>query len=337
VNIDLLIHVPLNVSGVKVHYVPRLPTKPLRWVTSNYEERLLIPRLVRKSQILHTNIAARADFALRAKKTLGKPVVHTAHGVPMPEIETEKNSALQAKVEEEKLRNLKDNGIPIISISNFCKKMLAERLGISSEVVYHGVDFRLFNPNVGKEGLSRKFIRENEKLVLSVTRMHPSKEPFTLIRAIPEVVKKFPSVNFVIIGSGPLLPQVINLSKKLGVFDKLTLIEHVPFSDLHEYYGASDVFVHTGVMEFFGLALLEAMACKKAVITPDAGATPEIAGDAGLRFRHGDSTDLAGKIVLLLSDDDLRQNRALKAFRRSREFTWKNAAAKYMELYKSLL
>lgn len=215
--------------------------------------------------------------------------------------------------------------------------MLRKRLGINSTVIYHGVDFRVFSPKISKKKCQKGCNSGDKKIVLSVTRMHPYKDPFTLIKAIPEVIKYSPNVKFIVIGSGPLLVKFINLSRQLRVFGNMLHIMHVPFGNLLKFYRSCDLFVHTSHLEMFGLTVMEAMACRKAVIVPDVGATPEIVGDAGLTFKHGNAEDLANKIILLLSNDDLRRKYALKALHRSREFTWEKAAAKYMQLYLSLL
>jgi glycosyltransferase involved in cell wall biosynthesis len=255
----------------------------------------------------------------------------------MPETEIQKSFASFYKAEAEMLVRFNDNAVPIVSISDFCKKMLMKRLGIDSKVIYHGVDFKTYNPYVSGESVKKRYNVENKKIVLSVMVMYPYKEPFTLIKAVPEVVKNFPNVKFLVIGSGPLLREVVSLSEQLRVFDNMIFIKHVPLSDLLGFYRSCDVFVHTGSTEYFGLVVLEAMACKKAVVVPDVGATPEIVGGAGLTFQHGDSEDLADKILLLLSNDDLCTNMASKTFQRSKEFTWEKAATKYMQLYLSLL
>jgi glycosyltransferase involved in cell wall biosynthesis len=338
IELDVVTSNPLKISGVNVHFIPRLRTRPLRWLASNYERRVVIPKLLRRADIIHTNGARNADYALQAKKTMGKSVVHTAHGVPMPEIEIEKSQASFYQAEAEMLVKFNDNAIPIVSISNFCKKMLMGRLGIDSKVIYHGVDFKIFNPYVSGEDVKKRYSLKNEKLILSIMRMHPIKEPFVLVKAIPIVIKDFQNVKFMVIGEGPLLSEAINLSKQLGILNSyLFFINHIPFRKIPRFYGACDIFVHTAAIEFFGLVVLEAMACRKAVIVPDAGATSEIVGSAGLTFKHGDPEDLADKILLLLSNDELRTNMASKAFQRSKEFTWKRAATEYMHLYNSLL
>lgn len=340
VDVDLITGTrePLRFQGVNVHFIPRFRIKPLRWLASKYEERMAVPRLLRKADIIHTNKARNADYALKAKKTMGKPMVHTVHGIPMPEIEIEKSGASFTQMDAEMLVKFNDNAVPIVSISDFGKKMLMKRFGIKSKVVYHGVDFKTYNPYVSGENVKKRYNLKNKKLVLSVMRMHPCKEPLTLIEAVPEVIKNLPGVKFIVIGHGPSLDEVMNLSKQLRVSDNVIFLNYyVPFRDVPFFYGSCDLFVHTSHLEMFGLVVLEAMACRKAVVIPDTGATLEIARDAGLTFQCGDSEDLADKILLLLSNNDLRTNMASKAFQRSKEFTWEKAATKYMQLYLSLL
>ena len=75
------------------------------------------------------------------------------------------------------------------------------------------------------------------------------------------------------------------------------------------YTNAFDVYVAPSLHEGFGLGLLEGMAASLPILTSTGGATPEVAGDAGLSFAPGDSDTLAEhmKTVYLMNDSERTQ------------------------------
>ena len=72
--------------------------------------------------------------------------------------------------------------------------------------------------------------------------------------------------------------------------------------DLPFIYNASDVFVYPSRFEGFGFPPLEAMACGIPVICSNAGALPEIAGDAALYIDPMDEDGIAEAMELMLDD-----------------------------------
>jgi glycosyltransferase involved in cell wall biosynthesis len=105
-------------------------------------------------------------------------------------------------------------------------------------------------------------------------------------------------------------------------------------SDMAKIYGSADiVIVPSRWAEAFGLVVIEAMACGAAVIASDAGALPEVVGDAGLIFRTGDVQDLASKLRTLLSDAALRKTLAQVGRRRVEEsYQLHTCVARHLDL-----
>jgi glycosyltransferase involved in cell wall biosynthesis len=84
----------------------------------------------------------------------------------------------------------------------------------------------------------------------------------------------------------------------------------VPFQhDVAPVYRSLDVVVHASTLpEPFGLSIVEAMACGRAVVASDAGGVREIVepGRTGLLHQPGDASDLASRLRELASDERLR-------------------------------
>ena len=89
--------------------------------------------------------------------------------------------------------------------------------------------------------------------------------------------------------------------------------------------------------EGFGLPALEAMARGCPVLASDAGALPEVLGDAGLLVPAGDADALAGALDRLLSDDALATSLGAAGHRRAAGFTWSACVAAHLVAYHAAL
>jgi glycosyltransferase involved in cell wall biosynthesis len=80
------------------------------------------------------------------------------------------------------------------------------------------------------------------------------------------------------------------------------------FLDLKYLYRCADLLLFPSFYEGFGLPVLEAFATGTIVVTSKKGAVPEVAGEAALLADPNDPTDFAEKIMLVLSNESLRQD-----------------------------
>ncbi len=142
-------------------------------------------------------------------------------------------------------------------------------------------------------------------VVGNVGRLHRDKDQATLLRGFRLALSKLPAnTKLVIIGKGPLEADLKRLAVELGVNESVVFTGNVP--NAKRYFKAFDVFVLTSDHEPFGMVLLEAMAAEVPLICSDCGGGAEIAGNAGLLFKLGDSIALAdalGKSVGIKKND----------------------------------
>ena len=89
--------------------------------------------------------------------------------------------------------------------------------------------------------------------------------------------------------------------------------------------------------EGFGLPALEAMARGCPVVASNAGALPEVVGDAGLLVPPGDPDALAGALGRLLEDDSLAASLGAAGHRRAATFTWSACTAAHLAAYHAAL
>lgn len=103
--------------------------------------------------------------------------------------------------------------------------------------------------------------------LIGMGRLDPQKNFPLLIRAFARVAGPHPDWRLVILGEGPLRPELTALAAGLGLQDRVHLVGRVadPFTHLRR----ADVFVMSSDYEGFPMSLLEAMSCGLAVVATD--------------------------------------------------------------------
>jgi glycosyltransferase involved in cell wall biosynthesis len=117
-------------------------------------------------------------------------------------------------------------------------------------------------------------------------------------------------------------PAIRGLVHAAGLQSLVRFTGFVPDTDLRHLYSAADTLVLPSFYEGFGLPALEAMACGTPVIASNAGALPEVVGDAGLLFDPRSADALTHALSRVLADVALRGDLAARGRARAAQFTW---------------
>jgi glycosyltransferase involved in cell wall biosynthesis len=130
--------------------------------------------------------------------------------------------------------------------------------------------------------------------------------------------------------------QTSALIQKFNLQGRVSFLGYMASADLPTLYSAADLFVFPSLYESFGSAPLEAMACGVPVVCSNAGALPEVCGDAALMIDPLDVTALADGMRRVLADPILAADLRQRGLRRAGEFSWERTAQKTIVVYNSL-
>lgn len=211
------------------------------------------------------------------------------------------------------------------------------------EVIPNGVDTRRFNPDVECGWVKERYGLEGCKTLIFVgalTTWHTYKGVDVLLQAVSRVGKVCERLKLLVVGGGNHLGRYRQLAEELGVEDSVVFAGQVEDEALPAFYAASDyaVLPSKDQSEGFGLALLEAMACGKAVIGSDVGGIPEVVDDwkDGVLVKPRDPEALANAIHVLYEDDSVRERmgRAGREFAETRD--WRGVAETVSSLYRGI-
>ncbi|MGC9516970.1 MAG: glycosyltransferase family 4 protein [Methanomicrobiales archaeon] len=217
----------------------------------------------------------------------------------------------------------------IIAVSNFTKDKLKkyvppEKLKVVPNIV------ELPTPHI------EKF---SNPTICCVSRLVKYKRVDDLIKALFIVKKEIPDISCVIIGTGPQENQLKNLVKQLKLEDNISFYGFVEsHQKVLETIKASDAFCLASTVEGFGIVIVEAMALGipflASKILPIIEAS---AGKGGLFFEPENYVELAGKIKLLITNDQLKERLSQEGIQYSKRYKGERIALELEKIYENLI
>jgi glycosyltransferase involved in cell wall biosynthesis len=231
----------------------------------------------------------------------------------------------------------------VITVSEFSKKQIVERLGIRAErvsVIYNGVgsEFRPMDHR-GASAAAEPALQLGGPYVLYVGNLKPHKNLGTLVRALARLrsSERFKHILWVV-GDDPRGRQIfLALCERLGLSGAVRHVPWVSEGVLPQLYAAADLLVLPSTSEGFGLPLLEAMSCGTPVVCSSAASLPEVGGDAVIYFDPYSVEEMAAAIKRVLDSPSLRAELRERGLKRAAKFTWEECARKHMDVYRRVL
>lgn len=204
-------------------------------------------------------------------------------------------------------------------------------------VICNGVDLATFR-DAEPADLSEFGIPTGAKVVLSVGRLDPQKDPLTLLAAFEQVAQRTENADLLLVGQGPMESEIRKwiAGSKFGARIHLAGWQN----NVPGVLKAADVFALASRFEGMPNAVLEAGAAGVPVVATAAEGVGEILenGQSGWLVGIGDVSHLGAAIGEALTDRELAATKALRLQSVVAEtFTWGYVVSEYDRLYRSLL
>ena len=267
-------------------------------------------------------------------RSLKMPVVTTFHTV------LRQPNADQRRVMKELIKH----STRLVVMSRPGLDLLQESYDVPSEkidLIPHGIpDMPFVDPNFYKD----KFDVEGKLVLLTFGLLSPNKGIETVLNALPEVLKQFPDLVYIILGATH--PNLLReqgetyrfslerLARKNKIEKNVIFYNRfVEAEELKEFIGAADLYVtpYLNEAQITSGTLAYAFGCGKAVIsTPYWHAQELLAEDRGRLVPFNDSGAIAREIIDLLTDETKRHAMRKNAYMYGRQMIWSNVAKMYM-------
>lgn len=275
-------------------------------------------------------------------KLFGVPVVATSHG---EDIQKDEKIGYGMRIDEvtSLIIGLTLRLVDIHVVVS--KSMIRDAIDAGStpskvRVVYNGIPLDKIGLHHKTSIVRRLGISKADLVVLYLGRLHPKKSPEDLVRAFVKISKEAPNAKLVIAGKGEEESKLKKLVFDLGVSKRVIFTGFVSENEKWDLLERCGIFVLPSTVEAFGIAVIEAMACGKPVITTKVGAFPEIIRDreTGLLVPIHSPDRLAEAIIELALDSEKRRVMGARAKRDvSERFEIERVTDEYLKVYEEVI
>ena len=247
--------------------------------------------------------------------TVDAPAVVTLHDVQhldLPQLFGRADRAFRAVAWHRSVRSADRVVVP----SGFVRDRAVAKLGLDDArvaVIHSGVDHSRFRPGGA----------EREPFLLYPARRWPHKNHRRLFEAFGRLRAERPELRLVLTGDG----------SRTATPDGVEALGLVSPDALVDLYHRASALVFPSLYEGFGQPPLEAMACGCPVACSNAGALPEVVGDAARLFDPRDPAAIEAAVHDVLDAPDDWMRRGLE---RAALFSWQATARGHEDVYRSL-
>ena len=180
----------------------------------------------------------------------------------------------------------------------------------------------------------------DERYVLALGTIEPRKNLTTLVTAFTESARLDPLLRLVLAGpAGWDSARVQATIDSSAARERIVTLGYVGERDRADLLAGAAVFAYPSIYEGFGFPPLEAMQSDVPVVAGNAGALPEVLGDAALLVDPMNVDALAAAISLLADPDlgnDTRNRLIQRGRQRASRYNWATTAERMVELYRRL-
>jgi N-acetyl-alpha-D-glucosaminyl L-malate synthase BshA len=285
-----------------------------------------------KLDILHVHYAIpHASAAFMAKQILLTygiyiPVVTTLHGTDITLVGRDRTYKPVVTFSINK-----SDGVT--AVSEHLKRETYEFFEIENgiKVIPNFIDLNRFSLKP-KDHFKKAIAPAGEKVLVHTSNFRKVKRTEDVIRIFAKVRKKIPS-KLLMVGDGGERSGCEQLCRDLGVGDDVRFLGKQ--DAIEEILSVSDLFLMPSQSESFGLAALEAMACKVPVVSSNAGGLPElnIDGVTGFLKDVGDVKGMADSAIYILEDEARLETFKENALERAKKFDLAKILPQYESYY----
>jgi N-acetyl-alpha-D-glucosaminyl L-malate synthase BshA len=230
----------------------------------------------------------------------------------------------------------------VTSISQYLKDMTLADFGITREieVVPNFVNCDVYAPvrdEATRAAARKHLVSTDEPILIHLSNFRPVKRVLDVVKVFAQVTRAIPA-QLVLVGDGPDRSAAEWLVHDLKIQNRVHFLGKQ--DRVNELLPLADLMLMPSQLESFGLAALEAMACKVPSIATRVGGVPELIdhGETGLLFAVGDVDGMAqGAIDLLNNQNRLNEMRETARRTAQKRFCATLVLPQYVKYYDSVL
>jgi glycosyltransferase involved in cell wall biosynthesis len=201
----------------------------------------------------------------------------------------------------------------------------------------NAVDFTDYDPD--PNFMSNLKINQGSVVLLFAGRFLEQKGILDLIKACAIVQRQQVCFKLICLGNGPLFEECIQLAKQLNLTESIEFLGHIPEGETKYYYANCDISILPSYREGFPMAVFQAVAAGKAIITTKINAAADHLKEFEncLWTKKNNPEDLSEKIITLAKNKHLRDSMKIKNLALASKFKSINIARNLDSEFKRIL
>lgn len=219
----------------------------------------------------------------------------------------------------------------LATVSEYSRRDIATTYGVPEariDVVHNGVGDVFAPLSEGEKAKARTAFTQGAPYISCVGSLHPRKNIARLLLAFDELLRNHPSdLRLLIVGESfwwdDRMKEAYN---GMAHKDRVVFTGRLGQDQLKLAMGGSLALAFVSYFEGFGIPVAEAMRCGVPVVAAEATSLPEVAGDAAHYCDPFNVSDIARALYEVWSDPVRREQLSTAGLKRSRRYTWDNAA-----------
>jgi glycosyltransferase involved in cell wall biosynthesis len=270
------------------------------------------------------------------------PTVVTVHDVSFLERPEYFTAARAMQLRVTVARSVK-RAARVLTVSEFARESIVRAYNLPPGKIVVTPDaaspsFRAINRTGAVQKVRARFHLTNP-FVLTVGDLQPRKNHIGLIRAFAKLMKDQPQLPHDLVMAGKdtwFGSRVREAARESGLSGRIHFTGFVSDDDLLQLYNACECFAFPSFYEGFGIPVLEAMACGRAVICSDSSAIPEVADGAAVLFNPENCEEMVRALADVLRNTELRARMERLGLKRASYFSWRKTAEMTLKVYREV-
>jgi len=243
--------------------------------------------------------------------------------------------SLQRKIENISNRKILQNTDKIFVVNESVKKIIINEYKIREDrisVIPNGIDIKKFE---------KKIKNEQTFTVIFSGVMYYHRGLDILLDSISKVVLKIPNIKVVLLGDGPEMEKLKEISQKRNLRKNIKFKGWIDRNNIPNYLAGSSIGIGPLMLtevtkNALPIKVLEYMASSLPIIARTGTLSNDILKEGKNGFFINDSEDLAAKLELLASEEKLLTKMGKESFNMVQKFDWANITSIILDEYKKI-
>lgn len=282
-----------------------------------------------KPDLIHVHFAVPAGaLAWSLRRLTGVPYVLTAHLGDVPGGVPEKTARWFQWVYPFTPPIWRD-AARVVAVSEFTRRLALDHYAVPIEVIHNGIDTRQVHPGEIAPG--------DPPQVIFAGRFVLQKEPLLFVQSLARV-RDLPW-RAVMLGDGPLRPQVQAEIRRLGLEDRFDLPGWKTPEEVIAWFGRSDLLLMPSRTEGLPVVGVQALSMGLAIVASRIGGWSELVlpGQNGCLFAPGSLDEMEAGLRAMLGDPQILLQARLASRHYAAEFDLERVVAAYQALFEQVV